>query len=271
MKLAYLSLNNTLSKVKRYTNLKIVDSLEENSGDNVLPLSEKMSELIANIDQQFQKDLPYRTTFPNPPSVDHLNKATTNFSVSLSQNQLLIECCSVYSRLTNTTNIQRVPSYSKLFDVLKKHSMLPDRQIDCFYQQCQHCKINDCELNFCQECYNHLTNHPLELPKYSILNSLNYGCNADVPLALQNLHYIAELIITRGRIYGSILKVSRTQRKEAISYPHLKGHEVVIPQNPEPLLTILPWSELSLTESLKVTYPSYSFLINKSRIHKALS
>ena len=69
-----------------------------------------MSELIANIDLQFQKDLPYSTTFPNPPSVDNLNKAITNFSVSLSQNQLPIQCCNIYSRLTNTTNIQRVPS-----------------------------------------------------------------------------------------------------------------------------------------------------------------
>ena len=154
---------------------------------------------------------------------------------------------------------------------MKTHSRLPDGQIDCFYQQCQHCKIDDCELNVCQECYNHLTNNPLQLPKYSILNSLNYGCKADAPLPLQNLHYIVEFIIARGRIYGSILKVSRTQRQGAISYPHLTGHVVVVPQNPEPLLTILPWSELSLTESLKVTFPSYSFLINTSPIHKVLS
>ena len=252
--------------------MKIVDNSEEPSTYKALPLIEKLLKLIANTEQQFQNNLSYETTFPDPPSIDHLNKAITDFSVSLSQNQLPIQCCNICSRLTSTTSIQRVPTYSKLFNVLKNHCSLSDHQIDCFYQQCQHCKIDNNELNVCQECHNHLTNYPLQLPKYSILNSLNYGCNTDVPLPLQNLHYIEELIIARGRIYGSILKVSRTNGKGAISYPHLKGHVVVVPQNPEPLLTILPRSELSLTESLKVAYSSYSFLKKeKSSTLKGLS
>lgn len=167
-----------------------------------------MLELIVNMNKQFQNEVPYKATFPEPPTIDTLNKAITDFTISLSQDQLRIQCCTICSRLTSISGIQRVPCYSKLFNQLKKHCLSSNDKNDCFYERCQHCEVDNSGLNVCLECYNHLTNYPSQLPKYSILNSLNYGCNTEIPLPLQNLHYIEELIIARGRIYGSILKVS---------------------------------------------------------------
>jgi len=61
----------------------------------------------------------------------------------------------------------------------------------------------------------------------------------DYPEVLKDLTVVEEAVIARRHPVGSILKLRPGNRRSPSSYYALRGHMVIIPQQPGPLLHIL--------------------------------
>jgi hypothetical protein len=69
---------------------------------------------------------------------------------------------------------------------------------------------------------------------------------------LEDLTAIEECLIAKCHPVGDILKLRPGGRSSPITYNAIRGHMIVIPQNPGPLLHILPSPELRLDSLIKV-------------------
>ncbi|CZR62113.1 uncharacterized protein PAC_12010 [Phialocephala subalpina] len=70
--------------------------------------------------------------------------------------------------------------------------------------------------------------------------------------ALEDLTAAEECLIAKSHPVGTILKLRLGHHSSFVSYNALRGHMIVIPQDPGPLLQILPSPELSLDTLIKV-------------------
>ncbi|KAH6691789.1 hypothetical protein BKA61DRAFT_742496 [Leptodontidium sp. MPI-SDFR-AT-0119] len=70
--------------------------------------------------------------------------------------------------------------------------------------------------------------------------------------ALEDLTAVEECLIAKSHPVGTILKLRPGRRSSSVSYNALRGHIIVIPQDPGPLLQILPSPELRLDTLIKV-------------------
>ena len=74
----------------------------------------------------------------------------------------------------------------------------------------------------------------------------------DYPSALAELTLVEECVIARCHPLGVIVKLRPGGRRSSISHRALRGHFIVIPQDPGPLLQILPSPSLRLDSLIKV-------------------
>jgi hypothetical protein len=103
---------------------------------------------------------------------------------------------------------------------------------------------------FCNLCYAAIKrNNP---PKFSAENSINVTMCQHYPSALEDLTPIEEYLIAKCHPIGTILKLRPGGRASPTNYNALRGHMIVIPQDPGPLLHILPSPELRLHNIIKV-------------------
>ena len=72
------------------------------------------------------------------------------------------------------------------------------------------------------------------------------------PSALEDLTPVEECLIAKCHPVGTILKLRPSGRTSLTNYNALRGHMIVIPQDPRPLLQILPSPELRLDNLIKV-------------------
>ena len=103
---------------------------------------------------------------------------------------------------------------------------------------------------FCTPC--HLDIVRGRIPKFSALNSVNVVMCHDYPDTLKDLTVVEEAVIARRHPVGSILKLRPGNRRSPSSYYALRGHMVNIPQQPGPLLSILPSPDLRFQDIIKV-------------------
>jgi hypothetical protein len=66
------------------------------------------------------------------------------------------------------------------------------------------------------------------------------------PSVLDDLTAVEECPIARCHPVGAVFKLRPGGRASAVNYYALRGHMIVIPQDPGPLLSILPSPDLSL-------------------------
>ena len=76
----------------------------------------------------------------------------------------------------------------------------------------------------------------------------------DYPSALEDLTAIEECLIAICHPVGRILKLRPGGRPSPVSYNALNGHMIVMPQDPGPLLHILPGPELALNTLITVIW-----------------
>ena len=74
----------------------------------------------------------------------------------------------------------------------------------------------------------------------------------DYPSVLDGLTLTEECVIARCHPLGVIVKLRPGGRRSSVSYRALRGHFIVIPQDPGPLLQMLPSPDLSLDSLIKV-------------------
>lgn len=89
-------------------------------------------------------------------------------------------------------------------------------------------------------------------PKFSAKNLVNVTLCYDYPSALAELTLVEDCVIARCHPLGVIVKLRPGGRRSSISHRALRGHFIVIPQDPGPLLQILPSPGLRLDSLIKV-------------------
>jgi len=81
---------------------------------------------------------------------------------------------------------------------------------------------------------------------------MNVTMCQDYPSELKDLTPVEECLIAKCHPIGTILKLRPGGHSTPANYHALRGHMIVIPQNPEPLLQILPSPDLKLQNLIKV-------------------
>lgn len=114
------------------------------------------------------------------------------------------------------------------------------------------CALVEDEYQFCSPCFNAIR-HNLT-PKHSALNGVNVSFCQDYPHVLQDLTLAEERLIARSHPIASILKLRPNGAYNPAAYNRVRGHIIVLPQEPGPLLDILPSAELKLHEKIKVVW-----------------
>jgi hypothetical protein len=98
---------------------------------------------------------------------------------------------------------------------------------------------------------------------------MNVTLCQDYPSALEGLTTVEECLIARCHPAGAIFKLRPGGYVTSVNYYALKGHMIVIPQDPGALLDILPNDDLSLQTLIKVcwlgkTLPSIADLLSSN-------
>jgi hypothetical protein len=104
--------------------------------------------------------------------------------------------------------------------------------------------------NVCSSCHRDL--HCFRVPRFSAENRVNVTLCQNFPLELDGLTTVEEALVARCHPLGVVLKIRPGGHYSPINYNGLKGHFIVIPQDPGPLLTILPSPDLQLQDLIKV-------------------
>jgi uncharacterized protein DUF6570 len=100
------------------------------------------------------------------------------------------------------------------------------------------CGVKNALYQLCGSCLNALNRG--RVPKFSAMNAVNVTMCQDYPPELQDLTLIEEYAIARSHPIGTVLKLKPDGMKNPTAYNGVRGHIVTIPQNPGPLLDILP-------------------------------
>ena len=103
---------------------------------------------------------------------------------------------------------------------------------------------------FCSLCYAAIRRN--NIPKFSAENFINVTICQHYPPVLEDLTPVKECLIAKCHPVGTILKLRPGGRASPTNYNALRGHMIVIPQDPGPLLQILPSPELRLENLIKV-------------------
>lgn len=73
-------------------------------------------------------------------------------------------------------------------------------------------------------------------------------------MALEGLTLTEECLIAKSHPIGVVLKLRPGYRATPANYHALRGHFIIIPQDPGPLLQLLPSPRLQFTELIKVLW-----------------
>ncbi|KAH6712162.1 hypothetical protein BKA61DRAFT_553481, partial [Leptodontidium sp. MPI-SDFR-AT-0119] len=106
--------------------------------------------------------------------------------------------------------------------------------------------------DFCCQCHTALSLGTI--PKFSAKNLVNVTMCQHYPDALDDLTPVEECLIAKCHPIGTIIKLRPGGHLSPINYKALRGHIIVIPQDPGPLLQILPSPELRLDNLIKVIW-----------------
>src|SRR5947209_8763738 len=124
--------------------------------------------------------------------------------------------------------------------------------------QCGH---DESSWNFCRYCYAAVSSW--KIPKFSAANFVNITMCQGYPSALEDLTAVEECLIAKCHPVGTILKLRPGGHSTPACYNALRGHMIVIPQEPGPLLQILPSPELRLDNLIKVFWLGKTPPINR--------
>jgi hypothetical protein len=90
------------------------------------------------------------------------------------------------------------------------------------------------------------------IPKFSAKNQVNISLCQHYPAALEDLTLSEEYLIAKCHPVGIVVKLRPGGQASPVNYHAFRGHFVVTPQDPGPLLQILPSPGLQLNQLIKV-------------------
>ena len=127
-----------------------------------------------------------------------------------------------------------------------------NNSINCLRGCLDICGRHDDVWQFCSPCHSAL--RAGKIPKLSARNSINVTTCQHYPSVLEDLTVVEESLIAKCHPVGTILKLRPGGRSSPVAYNALRGHMIVIPQDPGPLLDILPSPDLKLNDIIKVVW-----------------
>lgn len=114
------------------------------------------------------------------------------------------------------------------------------------------CGWNNGSWSLCFQCHSTLLRR--SIPKFSAINHVNVTLCQHYPIALDGLTLTEEYLIAKSHPIGVVLKLRPGGQSTPVNYHALRGHFIIIPQNPGPLLRILPSPQLQFRELIKVLW-----------------
>ena len=144
--------------------------------------------------------------------------------------------------------------------MVKAESELISIDDDCLYSmkslegvvQLDNCSIVDGSYQLCKTCFNGLNRG--RIPKFSALNAVNVNMCQHYPPELEDLTLMEEYVIARSHPIGTILKLKPNGVRNPTAYNGIRGHIITIPQDPGPLLNILPSPDLQFHDHIRVIW-----------------
>jgi hypothetical protein len=172
--------------------------------------------------------------FPPEVSSSHIRSSISKYEDEISAASKRSTCCSC-----GMFFLGHVYQINDQDDFIRLHQSSLDR-----------CGYDGNSWVFCGLCYTAIKRN--SIPKFSAENSINVTMCQHYPSVLEDLTPVEECFIAKCHPIGSILKLRPGGRSSTTNYNALKGHMIVIPQDPEPLLQILPSPDLELDNLIKV-------------------
>src|SRR5271156_700526 len=188
---------------------------------------------IGLLEEEFEQREAASEAFPPEISSSHIRTSISKYEDEMSAASERSVCCSC-GRFVATTDI---------YEIDEDDFILQQRDLD----QCGH---HENFWDFCTWCYTALRHG--NIPKFSAENFVNVTMCQHYPSALEELTPVEECLIAKCHPVGTILKLRPGGHPSPTNYNALRGHMIVIPQDPGLLLQILPSPELRLDNLIKV-------------------
>src|SRR6202046_3836714 len=118
--------------------------------------------------------------------------------------------------------------------------------------QLDNCGMVNGSYQVCQTCLNAFNGG--RIPKFSALNAVNVTMCQNYPAELEDLTLMEEYTIARFHPRGAILKLRANGIRNQAAYNGIRGHIVTIPQDPGPLLDILPSPQLRFHDHIRIVW-----------------
>ena len=118
--------------------------------------------------------------------------------------------------------------------------------------QLDNCGMVNGAYQVCQTCLNAFNGG--RIPKFSALNAVNVTMCQNYPAELEDLTLMEEYTIARCHPIGAILKLKPNGIRNQAAYNGIRGHIVTIPQDPGPLLDILPSPQLRFHDHIRIVW-----------------
>lgn len=114
------------------------------------------------------------------------------------------------------------------------------------------CSISANDICFCPICCKLLLRE--NRPKFGILNDLSHIECQSYPPVLADLSLAKKAVIAYAHPVVSIFKLKLSGGFNPIAYSRIKSHAVLLPQNPAPLLNLLPFPTLALHNVIHIIW-----------------
>ena len=204
-------------------------------GDNYA--TESVDRAVRLLQDEFEHREAASQEFPPEISSSHIRVSISKYEDEMSAASKTSVCCSC-GQLVATAHIHRLNDNSNT--------------IDCLRGCLDTCGRHGDDWEFCSPCHSALRRG--KFPKFSAKNSINVTMCQHYPSALEGLTPIEECLIAICHPVGRILKLRPGGKSSPVSYHGLKGHMIVMPQDPGPLLHILPSPDLELNSLITVIW-----------------
>jgi len=194
---------------------------------------EAVNQAMGLLEKEFKRREKASQQFPPEISLSHIRIAIRRFEDKMfaASKRSICSSCGRF-----------VPS-AEVYEVDDQDDRIQQMRLD----QCGH---HENSWNFCKLCFTAI--YQRRVPKFSASNFMNVTMCQDYPSALEDLTPVEECLIAKCHPVATILKLRPGGRASPINHNALRGHIIVIPQDPGPLLQILPSPELRLENLIKV-------------------
>ena len=183
-----------------------------------------------------------------PPLLDNETTRAAIYRYQVQTNDAtmhLNHVCGSCSRFTHPSELKIIPKDNPVVATASATGCLSLDQFDS-------CGCLSQSYTFCKECWKRITEG--KPPKYSISNGMPQLCCQNYPSALENLSIAEEAVIARAHPVVTILKLRPNNRFNPGAYRGIRGHAVLLPQNPGPLLTLLPSDSAALGDVVRIVW-----------------